>query len=148
MSGSKITGADALARALASLEGSVTAPINAAARKALQPMLRAAKAAAPRDDGDLQKSLTIKRTKSPKSKPKHVVGPAANYVGKDGAKPVRYAHLTEFGSADGTKAGTRWMTGAFEETANQVIDELGKALGPEIEKAAARRAKRIAKRSK
>lgn len=148
MAGSKITGADDLAKALASLEGSVTAPINAASRKALVPLRNAARAAAPVDDGDLKKSLTIKKAKSPKSKPKHVVGPAANYVGKDGAKPVRYAHLTEFGTADGTQAGTRWMTGAFEETANQVIDELGKALGPEIEKAAARRAKRIAKRSK
>lgn len=148
MAGSKITGADDLARALASLEGSVTAPINAAARKALQPMLKAARAAAPVDDGDLKKSLTIKKAKSPKSKPKHVVGPAANFVGKDGAKPVRYAHIVEFGPADGSSPGARFLSGAFEETASQVIDELGKALGPEIEKAAARRAKRIAKRSK
>lgn len=147
MAGSKITGADDLAKALASLGGSLTAPLNAAARKSLRPMLAAAMRNAPKDDGDLAKSLTIKPAKSPKSRPKHVVGPAANYVGKDGAKPVRYAHLTEFGTADGTQAGTRWMTASFEETADQTIKELGAAIGPEIEKAAVRRAKRIAKRS-
>lgn len=147
MKQSKMSGADDVARALRELGGAIKTPINAASRKALRPQLAAAKKNAPVKDGDLKRSLTIKRdSKAPKSKPTHVVGPKADYVGKDGAKPVKYAHIVEFGSADGTKAGTRFLTRAFEETADQVLKTLGDQIGPEIEKAAARKAKRRAKK--
>ncbi|MEQ8444866.1 MAG: HK97 gp10 family phage protein [Pelagibacterium sp.] len=144
---SRTTGADDIARALAELGTAIGTPVNAASRKALRPMLKAAKKNAPKDDGDLQKSLTIKRnTKAPRGVSVHVVGPASNYVGADGAKPVRYAHITEFGTADGTVAGTRWLTRAFDETSKETLDTLGREIGPEIEKAAAKRARRRAKK--
>ncbi|HEV7344555.1 MAG TPA: HK97 gp10 family phage protein [Devosia sp.] len=140
---SKMTGAKAMATTFRRASGGLLTPISAAARKSLAPQLAAAKRNSPRDDGDLRKSLIIKKNpKSPKTKPQHVVGPRADYVGKDGAQPVRYAHLTEFGSADGSQAGTRWLTASFEETADEVMKRLKDGIGTEIEKHLAKKAGR------
>lgn len=144
MSGSKIGGADDLARALQTLGRSIGAPINAASRKALRPMLAAAKRNAPVDKGNLKKSLTIKADdKASKARPRFVVGPDASYqIGND--RPVKYAHVVEFGPADGSRPGARFMSSAFEETADQTIKILGDEIGPQIEKAAARKIARKA----
>lgn len=141
-----MSGAADIAAAFAAVGGNLATPMAAASRKALRPMLKQAKATAPVDSGDLKKSLTVKRSRRvPKGVVEHQVGPSKDYVGADGSKPIRYAHLTEFGKADGSQKGTRWMSRAFEETKAETIEEFGKAMGPEIEKAAARRAKRRAK---
>ena len=121
----------------------VATPANQAARKALRPMLAAAKRNAKESDetGSLRKSLTVKRqTKSPKLHPRFRVGPDAGYVGPDGRKPVRYAHLINYGkvNSDGSQTpGTRFMDRAFEENAQGTVDIFGKELGPAIEKRAA-----------
>lgn len=144
MSGSKIGGADDLARALQTLGRSIGAPINAASRKALRPMLAAAKRNAPVDKGNLKKSLTIKADgKASKSRPRFVVGPDASYQ-IDDDRPVKYAHVVEFGPADGSRPGARFMTAAFEETKDETLKILGAEIGPQIEKAAARKIARKA----
>lgn len=137
MSKSTVTGGAAVARRLRQITPGLTVPLNQASRKAMRPMLRAAKANAPKDDGDLKKSLIVKNRKGTT-----IVGPSSKYVGKDGAKPVRYAHLTEFGRADGSMAGTRWLTRAFETTKDLVIETFGREIGPAIEKRAAYLAKK------
>jgi len=143
MSGSKISGGDDLARALATLRGKIGAPINAAIRKGLRPMLAAQKRNAPVDEGDLKRSLTIRSdTRAPKTRPRFVVGPSKAYSGADGDRPVKYAHVVEFGTADGSEAGTRFASRAFEETADEAVKILGDEIGNEIEKAAARKIKR------
>tara|TARA_R110000868_G_scaffold27661_22_gene104681 strand:+ start:1444 stop:1881 length:438 start_codon:yes stop_codon:yes gene_type:complete len=140
---SRMTGAKAIAGSFRRASGGLLTPISTASRKSLAPMLAAAKRNAPKDDGDLRRSLTIKKnSKSSKARPQHVVGPRADYVGKDGSKPVRYAHITEFGTADGTVQGTRWLTQAFEETSDDVLKSLAAGIAPEIEKHLARKAKR------
>ena len=147
MSKSKMTGASDVARALNVLGRSLGAPINAASRKALRPMLAAAKRKAPKDEGDLRRSLIIKADgRAPKSKPRFVVGPSKSYVGADGDKPVKYAHVVEFGSADGSKPAARFMSSAFEETKDDVLKILGDEIGPQIEKAAARKLARKARK--
>lgn len=140
---SKMTGAKEIAANFRRASGGLLTPINAAARKSLAPQLAAARRNAPKDDGDLRKSLTIKKNaKSPKAKPQYVVGPRADYVGKDGARPVKYAHVTEFGTADGATPGTRWMTQAFEETSDEVLKRLADGVGSEIEKHLAKKGRK------
>ena len=143
----KMTGAEDIIAALREVAPQAVTGMNNAARKALQPVLKQARANAPVDDGDLKKALTIKRDgKAPRRQSRFVVGPSAAYTGKDGSKPVRYAHLTEFGRADGSRAGTRWMTRAWEQTQGGILDTLGKETWPEIEKAVESAAKRSVKR--
>lgn len=144
MSGSKISGADDLARALATLRGAIGAPINASSRKALIPMRAAARRNAPVDKGNLKKSLTIKADgKASKSRPRFVVGPDASYQ-IDDDRPVKYAHVVELGPADGSRPGARFLTAAFEETKGETLKILGAEIGPQIEKAAARKIARKA----
>lgn len=143
---SKVTGADDIAAVLRAIPREAAQGFKAAARKSLRPMLKAAKANAPVDDRDLQKSLAIVADpKAPRDQPRFLVRPRSKYRGKDGSNPSRYAHLTEKGRADGSMAGTHWMTRAFEETKAETIETLGREVWPEIEKVVARRA-RSAKR--
>lgn len=147
MSRSTVSGAADIVAALNYLSGEIGTPSARAARKALTPTLKAARKNAPKDEGDLKKSLTVKRVaRMPQNKNKHLIGPRADFVGDDGDAPVRYAHITEFGKADGSVRGTRWMSRAFEETKDEAVEIYAREIGPEIEKAAARKAKRRAQR--
>lgn len=151
---SRTTGADDIARALADLGTSINAPVNAASRKALQPMVKRAKANLKAngsvDSGELQRLMTVKRDpKSRKDQPRHMVGPDASK-----GPGYRKAHLVEFGTAPhlvGKKAhpgaaAKPFLRPAFDETAQETLTIFGNVLGPEIEKAAVRRRKRKAKR--
>lgn len=144
---STMTGGAATARVLRQIVPGLAVPLNEASRKAMKPMLAAAKANAPKDTGALRRSLTVKRRRSPKDKPVHVVGPRKDATGKDGRKPVKYAHIVEWGRAagkdgKGAMAGTRFLTRAFESTSEQVLRLFGAEIGPAIERRAAKLAAR------
>lgn len=134
---SGISGGKSIRSAFAKVQSGLAVPMNEASRKALRPMLAAAKQAAPKEDGDLRRSLVIKRAESPKSHPVHVVGPSKDFVGKDGSRPVRYAHVTNYGraaNADGKGGieGTRWLDRAFDGSKAEVISIFAREIGPAI----------------
>jgi HK97 gp10 family phage protein len=125
----------------------VSTPANSAARKALRPTLAEAKSNAPKKYGLLRKSLTIKKSRSSKYRPKFRVGPVASAEGPNGEKPIKYAHITEFGrapnkSGKGGMKGTRWLTRAYESTRDGVSAIFGAEIGPAIEKRAAKLAQK------
>ena len=147
-----MTGARDIARALNDIAPGLTRPINTASRKALRPMLNAAKANL-RANGNIESGeflslLTIKRDpKAPKDQPTHMVGPDAKK-----SPGYRKGHLIEFGTAPhwvgnwfhrGAKAFP-FLRPAFEETKDEAIEILGSEIGPELEKQAARVAKKRA----
>src|SRR5690554_3030198 len=102
MSG-KLHGVDDLVATLRAIPREAAQGFKNAGRKSLRPMLKAAKANAPVDDGDLKKSLAIVTDpKAPRDQPRFLVRPRSKYRGKDGSNPSRYAHLVEKGRADGS----------------------------------------------
>lgn len=135
---SSVSGGKEIAAAMRKVVPGLAVPLNEASRKALKPMLAATKQNAPVDTGALKRSLAIKKARSPKLKPVHLIGPRADYQEGD-RRPVRTAHITEFGrapNADGKGGirGTRFMTRAFEATAQQVLRILEKELPEAIER--------------
>src|SRR5688500_1664167 len=146
----KVSGAKETARNFRTLASFVSVPLNATSRFALQPTLSTAKrnvSALSLDDstGALAASLTIKRKpSSSKVNPVHQVGPSAD-AGKGGRRPVRSAHLIEFGTApraqgDGIHPGfppKPFLTPAYESTKQEVVKRFGEKIGPELEKRAA-----------
>lgn len=144
---SKMSGAKAMANAMNRTAPALNRPINAASRKALQPMLRQSKANTPHKS--VKKALVIRRDPNSRSDIlTHVVG------GNPKNPDYRLLHLLEFGTAPHMIKG--WMhpgsrkqpflRPAFEATKDQVIEVLGKEIGPELEKQAARMAKKKARK--
>lgn len=71
-----------------------------------------------------------------------------------GSRPLRHAHLVEFGSGPrynkkgafrGSMPANPYVRPGFDSSAQPVLVEFGRILGPEIEKTAARYAKKQAK---
>lgn len=151
---SRMTGARDIANSLNQIGRGLNQPINAASRKALRPMLNQAKANLKAngnvESGEFLKLLTIKRDpKSRADRPTHMVGPDAKK-----SPGYRKGHLIEFGTAPHW-IGNRFHRGArafpflrpaFEATKDVVIQILGREIGPELEKQAARVAKKAAKK--
>jgi HK97 gp10 family phage protein len=144
---SRVTGYRETIAAFRELARYVAIPANEASRYALAPTLAAAKANAPKRSGLLRRSLTIRRsTRGSKLKPRHYVGPDNSVVGPKGEKPIKYAHIDEFGRAPnkdgkGRVQGTRFLTRAYEETKELVVKRFGERMGPAIEARAAKLAK-------
>ena len=162
-----VRGDKQVAAALRALSRGVDVPLNAASRHALAPTLSAAKRNARTSDfsdssGALAKSLVIKKNaaRSRKLAPVHQVGPrrdvsvthTAKFSGKKQIRrPVKYAHLVEFGTAPhfvrpgffhpGAKAKP-FMTPAYYETRAMVSTRFMSRIGPEMEKRAAGMARR------
>jgi HK97 gp10 family phage protein len=140
-----VRGGKETARNFRALASFVSVPLNATSRFALQPTLAAAKSnvrSIPfrEGTGTLAASLTIKRAKSSKINPVHQVGPdasksASTRYGK--RRPVRYAHLLEFGTVSGVSP-TPFLTPAYFSTRDEVVKRFGERYGPEIEKRAAK----------
>ena len=100
----KVTGDKGLLAILTQLPGRVATRVNRrAVNLATTPILRASKAEAPVDKGNLRAAL-IKKVVSRKMRASGIVGADAAYVGGNGEQPVRYDHLVEYGhvTADGT----------------------------------------------
>ena len=145
------------ARALRELARFASVPVNATSRFALKPTLAKAKAnvrALPleQETGTLANSLVIKRDpRSSKLNAVHKVGPDASiekWTQYGFRRPVKYAHLIEFGTAPHYQPnrgimhpGTRpqpWLTPAYFQTRDEVVRRFGSKFGPEIEKRAAK----------
>lgn len=156
-----VRGARQTSANLRSMAQYVSVPLNAASRFALRPTLATAKANAkslPTEEktGTLAASLTVKRDpRSPKLAPKHKVGPDAGYERQTQygvRKPVKYAHLLEFGTAPHFQPGrgvthpgsraTPFLEPAFHATKDQVVRRFGSQIGIEMEKRAARMKKK------
>lgn len=152
-----VKGDKATARALRELAMLVSVPLYATSRFALQPTLKQARAnvkALPLDEetGTLAASLTIKRDpRSSKINPRHRVGPDAGvekWTKYGFRRPVKYAHLLEFGTAPHYQPnrgvmhpGSRpqpFMTPAYYSTRDEVVKRFGQKIGPEMEKRAAK----------
>jgi hypothetical protein len=153
----KVRGSRETSAALRALAKQVAVPLNATSRYALQPTLAAARRNVraqqfEESTGALAASLTIKRLpKSSKVNPRHRVGPAADFQRGD-RKPVRYAHLVEFGTVAKTRAGgIEWpgsaphpfLTPAYYATRDEVVKRFGARIGPEMEKRAAKLNKKV-----
>lgn len=145
MAKSRAYGAESMFANMRRIVPGLQAPLNLASRKALAPLLSAARRNVPVDEGDLKKSLAVKRDgRARKNTSRHVVGPRSDYVAAGGAKPVKYAHISEFGKADGSVKGTRWLTRAFEESKDEVLRRFETEIGPAMEK----QIEKIAQRSR
>lgn len=147
---SRVIGVRGTTAALRALARFASVPLNEASRHALAPTLAAAKELVPVDTGLLRRSLVIRRAKSPKISPRHFVGPSTRAVGPGGERPVKYAHLVEFGRAPngaghGAMAGSRFLTAAYEATKDLVVRRFGAIVGPAIEKRAASVAAKLRK---
>ncbi len=151
---SKVSGASAVNRAFRQLQSGLTVPINEASRKALQPMLKSAKANLKAngsvESGELLSLLVIQQDKSArKNKSVHVIGPSSKSPG------YRAAHLVELGTAPHFQpelnrmhpgaAAKPFLRPAFEDNKDEAVRRFGASIGPAIEKRAARLAKRRSK---
>lgn len=152
-----VRGSRETARALRELSKQVAVPLASTSRFALQPTLRAAKSNAKaipfkEDTGTLEASLVIKRKpRTSKVNPVFQVGPDSGYQRATqfgSRRPVKYAHLIEFGTAPHfqpgrgiTHPGTAphpFMTPAYFSTREEVVKRFGQKIGPEMEKRAAK----------
>jgi HK97 gp10 family phage protein len=142
---SSVTGVQETIRAFKALAALMAPALNSASKHSLEPMLEDAKSLAPIDTGTLRRSLVIRRVRaSPKNNPQYRVGPNPATKGKDGRRPVKYAHLVEFGLGP-VKRAQPFLTAAFETNKAEAIERFGKLFGPALEKSAARLAARKAK---
>lgn len=114
MAKSTVTGAKQTRDAFRKITSSFGPALNKMGRLALKPMLKAARANAPVDSGELKKALIIRRVKgSPSLTPVHIVRARGRVAGR--------SHFAEFGRAPGVDGkggypGSRFLTRAFEDT--------------------------------
>ncbi|RWN33433.1 HK97-gp10 family putative phage morphogenesis protein [Mesorhizobium sp.] len=152
-----VRGARETSRALRELAKQVAVPLSATSRFALQPTLKQAKANAralplKEKTGTLAASLVIKqKPRTSKVNPTFQVGPDSGVQRQTAfglRKPVKYAHLVEFGTAPHYQPGRGvvhpgtaprpFLTPAFHSTKEEVVKRFGKKIGPEMEKRAAK----------
>lgn len=135
-----VHGAKDIQRAFREMAKLYGRPVNAAMRHAMGPMLRAARKNTPHKR--VKKALVLKQDrKAPKTQP-------AMMIGGDPKNPdYRLLHLLEFGTDPHpvNHPGTDpqpFLTPAFTAEGPAAIRRFGERLGPEIEKQAARLAKK------
>ena len=111
VSRARIAGGKGLMALLTQLPGRVATKVNRrAVNLATTPILRACKAQAPVDKGNLRAAM-VKKVVSRKARASGIVGADAGYVGEHGEQPVRYDHLVEYGHV--TPAGTTTTPNPF-----------------------------------
>lgn len=123
---SRLHGARELDRVLAQLPKQVGAKaIKNAALAGAGEVRKAARAAAPVDEGDLKKSITARATKTGTASITYRIGATAR---------AYYGMFLEFGTS---KMSARpWFRPAWEESKQRALDKVGKRLGENITKAA------------
>lgn len=157
MARSSVTGGPELRAALKALRSALSAPLNEASKRAMEPMAEEAKALLKRNgsvqSGRLYRIITVVRNRKRSSalRPVYEVGP-------DGSDPAyREAHLVEFGTAphfqpelNRMHPGARpkpFMRSAFEQNKEGAVKIFADTIGPAIEKQADRLARRAAKKA-
>ena len=127
----KMTGLDALDKALKKLESKVQRRVlNKAARAGARVVQKRAKALAPVRTGALRRAIRVVTMKAKKGQGKVAVTVKS---GRGEKRDVFYAHMVEFGTIG---ARTRpFMRPAFDETQKEQLDAIGKTLAQEIIKA-------------
>lgn len=153
----RLDGAKELQNALRELPKRVgKAAVKRALLKAGKPIAQQAKALAPIGTGRLKRTIRISTTLSRRQRRTRAKGADATettvYIG---AGPSRHAHLVEFGSGERT-TGTGKSTGAmpahpflrpaWDAGKGRALADFGRLLWIEIEKAAKRLARKVAKR--
>lgn len=119
-----------------------------AARKALEPVMEAARSMAPVDDGTLRNSLKVATKLSKRQASIHrkmVRDDKASVEVYAGASALPQAHLSEFGTVN--QAPQPFLRPAWDQNKDKVLDVMKTELGNEIEKAAKRLAKRAARKA-
>ena len=117
-----------------------------ALKTAAEPLAKAAQANAPRDDGDLQSSITV-GTKLNKAQAKlHRKAKEKDAVEVFVGSNERHAHLVEFGTEK--MSPQPFMRPAWDSQQDQVLKDIGKELWANVNKSLARGAKKAAKGSK
>lgn len=110
--------------------------MKAALLKAATPMVKEAKARAPKRTGALRRSLTKHGTTDPKTQSAKVeIGPRKTKDARTGFPAVRYAHLVEFGhmAVDGSFVAPRpFMAPAFEQTKEDARKIYAREVGNDI----------------
>ena len=144
----ELTGFAELDAALGELRQPVAkAVMRRALVQAAEPTVEAAKAMAPRDDGDLDDSITASHRLSPRQAGLHrkaVRDDRASAEAFVGAGPVPQAHLQEFGTFK--DAPQPFMRPAWEGTKMEVLRRLADTLRDEIAKSVARARRKAARR--
>lgn len=159
-----VRGSRETAAALRELSKQIGVPLSATSRFALQPTLKAAKSNAKalglkESTGTLAASLVIKqKPRTSKVNPTFQVGPNSEFqrdTQYGSRRPVRYAHLIEFGTAPHYQPGRGvvhpgsaphpFMGPAYFATREQVVKRFGDKIGPEMEKRAAKLAAKAKK---
>lgn len=138
-----VYGAKGVSAAFREMAKLIGRPVDAASRKALRPILKAAKANT--SHASVKKALVLKKDrKAPKTMPTHLVG------GDPKNPDYRLLHLLEFG-VDPHKIGNidhpghaaqPFATRAYEQHGAEAIRIFGREIGPEAEKHAAWMAKK------
>lgn len=118
------------------------------AKAALEPMAAAARSGAPRDQGDLAESIKVSEARTRRAKKEDGAFDRSTGVeiamGPSSGKGVlNYASFVEFGTVD-----TRpqpYMRPAWDAGKQAALQHVADNLGAEVMKAAARRARKLAK---
>lgn len=158
MAKSSVTGGAETRAALKALRAALTGPLNAASKRACEPMVEAAKERLKANGsvkaGRLYRIITVKRNgkRSRPLQPVYEVGPS----GDDPA--YREAHLVEFGTAAHWQpkkkrmhpgaAAKPFLRPAFDAEKETAVKVFADSIGPAIERQAERLARRAAKRGK
>lgn len=137
-----VYGAKGVSAAFREMAKIIGRPVDEASRKAMRPILRAAKANTPH--ASIKKALVLKKDrKAPKTLPTHLIG------GDPKNPDYRLLHLLEFGTDPSPNRpghpGTDpqpFATPAYEAHGAEAIQIFGRELGPAVEKQAARLAKK------
>lgn len=157
-----LTGADELEEALRGLPRDVARrALRAVLLKAAEPMVAEAKARLPSNAPWAQREYIAAgyrltpRQQAQAPKPKRIAGQPIEVFVYVGVKPKRHLHLLEFGTGPrytksgayrGRMAPNPYMRPAFDQTAEVVLDNIGKFLWPWIEAYCERARRRAARK--
>lgn len=131
----RIEGADELAKVLKLLPGKMGASVLASSLRTGAVLIKKEAAArAPRDQGDLAKSIRVQKVKQKGTEALFHVGPDREHF---------YGIFSEFGTSK--ESARPWLRPAFDTKAAEALDKIGESLGKKVEAAAAKLAGKFRK---
>lgn len=143
----KVEGFRELEKALEQFSQSVGRGVmRRALKKAAQPIADAMRSGAPEDEGDLKESIAVSTKLSDRQKRMHKKMFSDDKASVEmfvGAGPLPQAHLQEFGTVD--QSPQPFARPAWDSNKNQALETIKTELWSEIEKSAARAARKTAR---